>query len=185
MTKRERAVAVAKDALKWISRADVACGKYLHACGIRLDLNKDLGVQSAKVIKECSMCWKGAALVAKARVFDEVSVASMSSENCLGPGLFVDATGGYVTAMLRSVFDAKTLDYAEAAFEQTTDLADVRYDDELKRAVEFGQRFDDNTDRARAVFKEIVRQGGVFRPGAALARLNRAGENSKAKSKGG
>lgn len=177
----KKAVAVAQDALKWLSMARFLMSGSSYLSQVydtpKFDPQVDLGAQSARAIRNCRMCMLGACLVAKARVFDEVPVGQLLSWD----GSSVAAHRSDIVNNLAGIFSSRALNMIEAAFEVSKEVDRRRVPDtDWDAAQVFGARFSIARRRAREIFKEIIRQGGEFDPHRALRYLDRA-KRKKAK----
>jgi hypothetical protein len=182
LTRQQKmAVAVAKDALKWVGRAKMKKGVYVDGPIPEGGDSGDLKDHAAEVIKNCSMCLKGACLVAKARLYDEVPMHAIIGDETdpadeWGTIDVISADGGYIVNNLSGIFKPGDLLYMEHVFEAwDPDIGDWNPHSEKEQAsyrfaklIGRGRNLKANRARAKAVFMEVVRQKGRFDPVAAL-----------------
>lgn len=165
LTKRERAVAIAKDVIRQLRWLRVAQYHYLNVqdsdkiesaidkVGYDADLRDILPV----VRKNCDVCAKAAMLLSKARVFDKVPISEVFSS--WGSSI---ADDDEICSLLSGSFSSKTLSLIEAAFERSRMFAG--YTPESIAAEEFGDRYPDPKKRLRAIMLNVVKNNGEFKP---------------------
>jgi hypothetical protein len=182
---RARRVAVARDVLDQIraGRVNITVANYLafkdYESGTRcFDLVQD-AVAAGKsdlqnVVDEvaplCMVCARGALLLSKARVFDAVPIAGITSPESGWFRIDRDVTDG----LLADTFDPMTLSRIESAFEMQVMASRDLWDGlgsirpevkvELFEAVRFGLGFTDATMRCEAVMRNLVENRGEFLP---------------------
>lgn len=175
LTAAQKRVAIAKDILKQIA-ADlyyIEQGTWLNIDGV--DTPEDTSTQSqivqaallggkrTVVIESkpasCTCCAVGAACASAIRLFNQDSLSGNLEDGFELPGYDEGS------AILSKYFPLAQVDLMEAAFEQRTDShhADAS-DAALQRAVEFGDEYDNDTERLKAICKNIIKNQGDFKP---------------------
>ncbi len=159
MTRPQRAVAVAKDALKLLDAGRIeAAHDYASGgpnVGDRAGTTVDLQALLANDPRECRACGIGALFIAKALKFNGVRLNVSRFANrpfsLLGQTVFRED----VVRGLRKAFTAKELRRIECAFERAFDHA---RDADIAGINAFAKLGD--SDRLRAIFANIVRNRG-------------------------
>ncbi len=160
LTPAQMRIAIAADAAEMI-RADKFTMKsgtgYLRAYVADLEsrMDDDLQMHLDAVTATCTVCQLGAALLAKAHLYDNVPMRALDG---YGGRLHIGQRSELVR-MLSGIFPARTLDMMEAAFEQRVLVGDT---DDVYGAAVYGLDFEDDQDRALAVFANIGANGGDF-----------------------
>jgi hypothetical protein len=168
---RARRVAIARDVLGRIEAGGLtlALGNYLIDRGTREPILQavaglpdaaDLRPHVAAIEAECTVCAIGSLVLAKARLYDAVTVRDIAGAT----------TNRYRQSILYQAladpFDARTLARIEAAFEATEYAAPIpifeAHRDALAAAADFGRRFPDPAGRCAAVMRSIVDHDGEF-----------------------
>jgi hypothetical protein len=178
-------IAIAKDALKWIGRAKISRGQYIFGYAPAECVSGDMQKHNAVVRKNCQLCLLGAALVAKARLVNAVPMESFfSTEDTRGAR---PATAWFheCADQLDGIFGKDVCCLMEAAFERASVHCGRLYNNDTPEqyaakevaAVQFGNLFAaGDRGRAKAIFREIVRQNGTFDPLVALAHYEKKAE---------
>jgi len=155
---RDRRVAIARDVLAQMARADPARLRPQTGVYVALRLNRrvdnaaDLGaILSADNVAYCETCALGALLVSKARLYDQVPLHKL----CVGEYSISSYGGDSIRTLLAGEFDADTLYRIEAYFERW-DVCDDRRDE--VRSAFFGSA----TRRLAAICEDIVANNGEF-----------------------
>lgn len=147
------------------------------------NLDRPLSKTDIEVMtKSCAMCARGAALMSRIRMFNSIKVGDVAylvdddynelsnndlkaGEKPTGADLAVHQSS--TTKGLAGSFTELELSLIEVAFERTGWLltsSTVTNRDRLRQAIEFGQQFEDDSDRLLAIMQNIVDNDGVFRP---------------------
>jgi hypothetical protein len=163
---RDKRIAVARDVIEQLDRQDVplriAQGFYLVGPGDPARLEGDLRDHADYVQAHCKACMIGSAFLSYARVVGGVPADMVRSYTCLC---------GYSCDMRRvmgDVFDSRTLDRLESAFEEwpcntSTDPDDddhESHEDACEAAAEFGKRLARPRDIARALCLILISNDG-------------------------
>lgn len=162
----ERAVAVALDAMKQTRWLHLSEGVYFYVGEeVRQEIidsgAEDLREVAGKVKKDCDCCALGACLLSKARLYDDVPLDIR--EFCDGSGFYWNLPGGSeVHLMLRDVFGPVQCRLIEAAFERGFIFAGGS--GSVGAAQEFGSRYKTPRKRFLAIMRNIIHNGGVFKP---------------------
>lgn len=158
---REKAVAVARDVIERLDSHESftpLTGRYLSTPRVFMidELEgKDLQDFIPEIERSgCQVCALGGLLFCKAVLYDEVPALIVSMGH---------ATRYSTVNALSDVFDTKTLDLVEAAFEQSRRFAED-YQDEAVRAEVFGKQYEGDRERMRAIMENIVANNGEFIP---------------------
>ena len=117
-------------------------------------------VQLHKLIEEsptCEVCGIGACFVAAVRRADQATVGDLKC----------GSNDRYMRRYLSQWFSRSEISEIEVAFEQSTVFARGLPFSRAVAAVEFGRRYNDDNERLRAIFQNIVDNGGNFVPTAA------------------
>lgn len=150
------------------------------------DLDRPVSNADVEVVTgACTMCARGAALMSRIRKFNSVKVSEIGvylidegyteiSNDDLKAGAQpieadLSATQKNTTEGLEGAFTADELNLIEAAFERTrwVGIVDWRSENQknsVRRAVAFGEQFEDDSERLLAIMQNIVDNDGVFRP---------------------
>lgn len=164
MTKAEARVEIAKDVLKHLRSLNVEEGYYLDGGyePIRGVGSKDDAQKYINKMAKCRVCALGACLISHVRLFDQVPIRRL--------GRFYEGEFEFAserpTQILAKFFSQEQIDLIEAAFEQTrTHCQSPKTDDEeIYRAVMFGNKHADAKERLKAIMKNIIANAGTFRP---------------------
>lgn len=157
LTKSEKRVLVAKDALKQI-RAE----KYMPTMEILFDsppltsLDRRILISSPEsqlqpLLKDqppCEVCARGALLLSTVRKFNDYTTHELvfhKDEN------------------IRDLFGSDRIDQIEAAFECWRWTSGVPHTNSAK-ACRFGEGYSDPTERLVAILKNIIKNNGKFKP---------------------
>lgn len=156
MTAAQKRVAIAKDVIKQIKVRKLIistgqfCDIYDDGCPYRLGKKELL-----RKMPVCHVCAIGAAIVSGIRLFNQLEIVDR------------DIDGNSQEDMIKKFFSPKQAALIEQAFE----LGNGWYDDTFSykdkgryTAVAFGEKFKDSKDRAVAIFKNIIKNKGVFIP---------------------
>jgi hypothetical protein len=157
-------VIVAKDVIAQLGTSEMIAGDgcYVDVStrgGKRLfkakDVKDGLDVRDvlAKRAKSCTVCARGAIFISTIRKFDNLPVSERA----------VKSVGGYLNALaadhvaVMEYFETKQLLLIEAAYEGW----DWKYD----YVGRFKEKYPDRTDRLIAIMKNLIANGGTFKPG--------------------
>lgn len=169
---RDMRIAIAKDILKQLNAAespyqfDFGSGYITGVLPKHIEYGTQLQDVADTVQRHCTVCALGACLISKARLFNAMPAHSIlrsrheSREYC--------AITEQVRKQLGDIFDDRSLDVIESAFEQSDMSYGVDPDDAhelmLDHAVNFGDEYPDHGERARAIFANLIANDGEFRP---------------------
>lgn len=161
MASPKKAVAVAEDVLVQLRKRKNTIiphqGTYLETDAEFTDEQldgHDLQEYVDKVQKaDCKVCAVGAAVMSKARLFDNVPADVVVVADDIHGHLF-------------DVFDENTVALMECAFEQSDSFSTGQSEKHLEAAIEFGERYEDDKERLRAIMKNIIENNGKFKPWA-------------------
>lgn len=155
LTKPQMRVAIAKDVLAQIKakRFKIINATYWKVKGANDSqrINQDFLIEKKPVCKVCAL---GSAVISGIKLFNEVETSDNSGND------------GETTKILGKWFSESQMALIEDAFEGPYDsntclLSDNNPNEE---AVAFGCQFPNRTDRAVAIFKNVIKNNGVFRP---------------------
>ncbi len=148
--------AIARDVLEQLkAKAYLATpGTYFRLDdALSTDESLGLGVSSSELQEKlnggerCSVCAVGAAFASRSRLGNRVSYDKGIHDSLLG------------------AFSKQQIDMLESAFEQTAMITYYSVDhDDIDRAVRFGCRFRNDTNRMRAIFQNVLDNDGEFVP---------------------
>jgi hypothetical protein len=154
MTRPERRVAIAKDVIKTVRAGgfggvDDGLG-YIEGKGARCGVNIDSD-RAQEIMPTCSVCARGAMMLCRIAKFNAIEV-------------FVDeiVRRDHTTQALEDAFGEKQMNIIEAAFECREGYAE--YTSLARKAVAFGDQFENPSKRLIAIMKNIVDNGGTFKP---------------------
>ncbi len=154
---------LAKDVIAQLRYQKIQSCAYLRATPAFENLRNDKPTDSAqkhmKVIRECSVCAKGALVVAFVKKFNNVTLDNLEET----------AGDQYELAnLLDGFFTIDELNLIEAVFEGDSSFADsvIDGDDELESLDyhAFADKIDKPKQRLRLIMENIVKNGGVFKP---------------------
>lgn len=158
---RAKRVAVMRDVLKQLDRADVPLrtkhNSYLTGPSFRASFER-VSLQSYvdEFQQHCEVCMLGAAFLSYTRLYNGVETGVVySGEQRL------HISGSDMRPHLETVFDIRTLDLMESVFEACV-MTDEEITDELRYAAEFGEDFESPSAAARAIAKNIIDHDGEF-----------------------
>jgi hypothetical protein len=145
----EKCIIMAKHALLWMEMGALVpvTGNYLRTVEpdiLRKLVDKHPGEQARDVVfGPCKACVKGALLLAKAELFDDVTVQALAEY--AGDDL------------LEEEFGPEHIDDMERAFEQN-----VRYEGH-QGPQQWARAYPDPKDRYRAILENVIRNKGIFK----------------------
>lgn len=173
MPSRAKAVAVAKDVLKQLRlrKLNMHHGSYMtkfSALPVRnltaiLQKRPDADLQEVVdcLAPKCSVCAKGALILSKARLLDNVPLKLVCKIDYTGK---VNLGCGDPSENLLDCFSQKQLDLIETAFEKSDEFEGVNSESAVGHALSFGEQYDDPAKLMRAIMKNVIENNGVFRP---------------------
>ncbi len=172
LTPAQMRVAIAQDAIATLTagRFNIRSGGgYLYGeviSPVAVDPQSDVQQHFEVLAVTCQVCALGVCLLIKAKLFDAVTMYDAGFRTyAYDTSTRMCASRDSVVANLRDVFADDQLDLIEAAFEQTAVVLDFDADKEaIDEAIQFGQRYYDHADRAVAIFRNIIANGGDFDP---------------------
>lgn len=160
MTKKQKAnaVLVAQDVLKQLRRKsvplNVAKGYYMsfpNGDGPSDQDDGDLQACVDDIQKRCGVCARGALVLSKARLFDEV------------PLYYLNNLQQWDTSqLLEDVWDEKQLCLIESAFELGKFECYGLSEKLVYGAIVFGAQFPDSKKRLKAIMENVIENDGVF-----------------------
>lgn len=170
VTKRQRAVEVALDVLAQLRKRRngyvATTGYYVETAYDLTEAGGDIRDHLAEIQgANCRVCALGAAVLSKARLYDNVPAEA-----------FVDGDGGApresCTENLLDIFSQDQMDLIETAFECRDSREDgdpwgyngTKLPARIARAIAFGERFKTPKARMRGIMQNIVENRGVFTP---------------------
>lgn len=160
MTKQERAVAVAKDVLKHLRYLKLQDRVYIEGkLNKKFSIYDDLKQHVTQVEKNCRVCMKGALLLSKARLFNDVLMGEIVDKLSFER---ISASSNEIVRSLDDTFDKKTINLAEVAFER--DFLGILYLQEAKNAITFSCKYKTRRQVVEAVMKNIIKNKGNFIP---------------------
>lgn len=159
MTVAQMRVAIAKDAIKQIKakRFTIKNGAYFWTGEQeRLDIFQSAVYDRARLrkLKRCRVCELGAALVSAVRLFNQIEIECSGSDS------------HYITNKLGRWFSVGQMSMMEAAFETEGGvlLEDNLGSKEMEECREFRKRYRSDRARAIAIFRNIIKHKGTFKP---------------------
>lgn len=164
---REKAVEVAKDVIAQLMKPErgynTTTFSYISVIGGCPSRNETQGKDLREFLdqfqdKGCQVCALGAAVLSKARLYDEVPADIVSSD--------YGANNEDTRNALIDIFDMKTLDLIEVAYQLHDTYAYDRQDrTQVNAAVAFGKRFSYNrVERMVAIMENVIANNGEFIP---------------------
>lgn len=154
LSKAAKRVAIAKDVIQQIKAGQFAIETGVWAevnnnNAISSDVNQNMLLGRREPLK-CNCCAVGAAFLSSMRLFNVAEFNEQVSEE-------------YAFDQLERYFTYNQLRLIEQAFE--IDEGACHPDGpESDRAIELGRKYSDETERALAIFQNIVRNKGTFTP---------------------
>jgi len=161
MSAAKRRVAVAKDVLAQLAarKIEVVEGRYLELPDEVLpDLESSAQLHEClPKMDRCLVCARGAAFLSSVRLFNKTRFDDVAAHPDLAASqgslrLFGTRQAGMIEAAFELAYSASA---ETAALGRDTFLA----------CREFGEQFDEPVDRLRAIMRNIIENGGTFRPG--------------------
>lgn len=147
MKSNDKAVALAKDVLKWLKYMNIRAGQYFEEIDID-QLNKGAKQKSrVKILKNCEVCALGACVV--------------SGFNLDGNSILDEYVVETNLHKIRNIFGVDESNEIEGAFER----AEAWEGTFIPDAEAFGKTFKDNKARLAAIMQNIVDHDGYFIPG--------------------
>ena len=174
--KRERAVAVAKDVLKIMKKPTVEASQSTYITApleiTKGDEDKEVQELLPDIMKDCKVCALGACMLAKIGLYGDCKVRDIFENitnvyEYYSPTSKLNGLGENIHDELRSIFSYKQMDMIESAFEQSEMYSYGGLDDAPKYihdSIAFGDKYEDDTDRLRAIMRNIIRNAGQFIP---------------------
>lgn len=168
LSKKEMAVAIANDVLAQLRKRKkgyiASAGVYVSSSAFHNEIDHKSTLDLKDHLDEiqedgCRVCALGAALLSRARLYDNVPFSDFYSK------WESDGQSG-CHQFLKDVFSHKQLTLIESAFEG----ADMDYEGdglsarEVKRVCAYYEKYPDDKARMRAIMTNIVENGGVFKP---------------------
>lgn len=156
--RRRKAVAVAKDVLKWVSPSRAATGHYIfEPLAERVEqregnfsrLSPKAQAKVAQKTKTCSVCALGACFI-----------STIAKYGGPGFGSYIQDTFNVdsMRATLHEVFSDEQLNEIETAYEKNLSFRGSQ------KAESFGCRYVTDIGRLRAIMRNIIANKGVFIP---------------------
>jgi hypothetical protein len=167
LSRPQKRVAIAKDALKWLNNGIYSAQEGVY-CAVRrtgtyyAEGNEQVNVLIANENVNCQVCAKGALLMSHIMFTNKVS---LSESHYFGDS---DA----IQNRLKNVFSKSQLDLIETAFEKDV----IRYRNKYlinskgnytkvaSKAIRFGEKYKEDQSRLVAILKNIVKNKGQFIP---------------------
>jgi hypothetical protein len=171
MTKRERAVMLAKDVLKQLKVIGrISRGSYSSTLDSadRVELASILANDSMKedihkLAKHCDVCALGACFISHIGLFNNVASSAVirkSYDNSV-PCIYFDYN--VMMKSLRKTFSSDNLYLIESAFEKRA-VYGAGGGTDVQAAVVFGERYGDPSERLKAIMRNIIANNGRFVP---------------------
>lgn len=174
--KAEARILIAKDALKQMKFWKITAGKYCEFNTV-VPTGESLQKILPKVQQNCEVCAKGALFLSFVRKFNNVSTNDLNRQtsydyndwnNFNAEKEYVSADSGFICRKLEKYFTRTQLDLIEFAFEGEDVCGDTwqkteEYQDKVRA---YSQQFPDDEERLKVILKNIVRNGGTFKPEA-------------------
>ena len=150
MTKSEKRVAVAKDAMAWVRARALEAGHWY--CTPEQPPREYHNKQQLRdvVLGKCEVCAIGALFLANAVRFGNTTV--------------LDEWEGRYHEKLVGLFSEEQLSMIENAYERGESSHYSANSNATQRAVQFGDQYVEDKDRLIAILKNIVVNGGTFKP---------------------
>lgn len=156
---REKAVAVAKDVVAQLddptSTMRPSHGGYFITPFMPDDCNlqeRDLRDYLPQIHEAgCRVCALGAAMLSKARLYDDVPASTLVLTGALK-----------VEHALDGIFGRETVDLAEIAYEGHVVRHTQLSTDRIHRAVDFWRKYERPRDRMRAIWQNVIDNNGEF-----------------------
>lgn len=168
---KRRAVAVAEDVLVSLKVMNIYRTGYLTAnsVGDVINSNKGSKQQAQALKKHCTVCALGACFLSAVSISNRFNFKDELYLSGNGGGGSLQLEGSKITGRLQSVFTAHQMALIENAFElgkgPLISQQEQDIDAELVYASKtFGRRYKNSKDRLRAIMKNIVKNGGEFKP---------------------
>jgi hypothetical protein len=169
ISKREMATAVAKDVIAQLNRRtkgyEATPGLYVYIeCVIPTNVTdlQDAIPSIENQVGKCNVCALGAAVLSKARLFDNVPIDGEAAS--YGGVISLDYDDCFNG--LKDIFSESQLQLIEAAFEGW-DEGSWETNPAIRRAVAFGEKYiDDDKKRMKAIMQNIIDNDGTFKPPA-------------------
>lgn len=115
-------------------------------------------------IPPCHVCALGSAILSNARLGTNDLVGDLFRIDDYG----ADLRCGNMDVTLRNIFGESNLEMIESAFEMSnmSDTLDPDEDDmsDIELAIEFGEQFEHDEPRLRAIMQNIIENEGIFKP---------------------
>lgn len=159
MTPSQMRVAIAKDAIKQIKskRFIITTGLYFwnrEQENSRIFENEVYDRARLRKLKRCQVCELGAALVSAVRLFNQIEISCSSCNE------------HYIAEMLGRWFSIGQMSMMESAFE--TDggnlLGKNLGSNDMDKCLEFRSLYPNDRARAIAIFRNIIKHKGTFKP---------------------
>lgn len=181
LTEGQLRIAVAQDVLSTLSkrrRYTVSGGQYVEGSYMTLEDNlpDDGGKSVARELqkqKDCEVCGLGACFLSLVALDNKFDLAA-NIKNYPGwdegtpTQSYISLGSSTIRERLGACFSKSQLDMIECAFEQSTcfhtrDNTGAS-EDEAKKAAKFGDKYQNDTRRLKAIMQNIIDNEGVFTP---------------------
>jgi hypothetical protein len=156
LTKSQMRVAIAKDVLKQIK-----AGKFRITVGRFAVLpggSETYGKKELRKMPVCNVCAIGAAIVSGIRLFNEIEITDSCINNKESWEMIQKFFSPTQAIKIENAFEQGSGCYSRSNWDWTG--PDVNTD----KAVDFGESFQNKTARAYAIFANIVKNNGEFKP---------------------
>jgi hypothetical protein len=173
MPDRTKCVAIAKDVLERLDYLNVYKGHYL-ALNQDVLLPEEGNAQDLlpQLEQNCQVCALGACFLSHIRLYDEVDIGEV---NWYGGSLSHRRT---IISKLKKYFGESQLDMIETAFEGYVPREKEINFETLMGIHRFWRKFDNYTERLRAIMENIVSNNGEFNPTKGEHRVEEEASNA-------
>jgi hypothetical protein len=162
----QKRVAIAKDVLKQIKREryDIKLGSFGSLPEYEYHEDAEKIVANRKFFQKedprCDVCAVGAAICSGIRLFNKVSFTAMGLDSDLSYQLIQNFFSDEQAVLIENAFELGDGAFTPNEIDEIADLPEIDTD----AAIEFGSNFENRTERAVAIFSNIIRNKGEFIP---------------------
>ncbi len=171
MTRAEKRVAIAQDVLKQLRTKKYVAERDLYvSVEFKGDTDNNWNARFDDVksnihkVKECRVCAIGSCIVSATRLGNTLTFREMEDER-----------DPKTRKLLAKAFTQKQLYLMESAFELNINSMytlsqgyaygpNTKTEDEAVKARNFGYKYNDSTDRLKAIMRNVIKNNGEFKP---------------------
>ncbi len=152
-TKKEKRIAILKDALAKLKKRKFITGIYIRKGWQTIkdfDVRDELQKHVVTMEKNCEVCMLGNLFLSQVYLYNDFNVGNYNDDMARND------------IFLSRYFSEKQLDLIEAAFETKDIFLDMT--PQITKAIEFGKKYRRDRQRAKAILENMLENDGMFVP---------------------